>query len=112
MGEDLACRELEQRGYAILARRHRERGGEFDIVARDGETMVFVEVKARRQRAFGDAAESIGVVKRRRMARLALEYVARHGLSKNRCRFDVVAIHLDTGHPVVEVFQNAFDLDL
>jgi len=46
-GEDLACRELERRGYEILDRRYRRRGGELDIVARDGPTIVFVEVKAR-----------------------------------------------------------------
>ena len=47
IGEDLACRELERRGYAIIARRYRLRGGELDIIARDGPTIVFVEVKAR-----------------------------------------------------------------
>ena len=46
-GEDLACRELERRGYAIVARRYRRRGGELDIIARDGQTIVFVEVKTR-----------------------------------------------------------------
>ena len=53
-GEDLACAELERRGYAIVARRYRRRGGEMDIIARDGATMVFVEVKAREGHAFGD----------------------------------------------------------
>ena len=56
IGEDLACHELERRGYAILARRYRRRGGELDIVARDGETIVFVEVKAREGREFGDGS--------------------------------------------------------
>ena len=55
MGEDLACAELGRRGYAILARRHRTRHGEIDIIARDGATTVFVEVKARRHGAFGGA---------------------------------------------------------
>ena len=59
IGEDLACRELETRGYVILERRYRRRGGEIDIIARDGETMVFVEVKAREGKDFGDAAESV-----------------------------------------------------
>ena len=52
-GEDLACRELEQRGYVIIERRYRRRGGELDIVARDGDTTVFVEVKARDSHDFG-----------------------------------------------------------
>ena len=66
-GEDLACAELERRGYAIVARRYRRRGGEIDIIARDGPTMVFVEVKARDGRAFGDGAprRSPGLKRRR-----------------------------------------------
>jgi len=108
-GEDLACGELERRGYAILARRYRRRGGEIDIIARDGETMVFVEVKARDSRAFGEAAEAVTGWKRRRMLQIALDYLATHRLSGRPCRFDVVSIHFDAGGPVVDLFQNAFD---
>ncbi len=108
-GEDLACRELERRGYAIVARRYRRRGGELDIIARDGPTLVFVEVKARDGRAFGEAGEAVTWFKRRRITRLALDYMMRHHLSDCPCRFDVVAIHLDSGAPVIELFQNAFD---
>ena len=108
-GEDLACRELERRGYAILARRYRRRSGEIDIVARDGPTLVFVEVKARGGHAFGSAADAVTALKRRRITGLAVEYMMRHHLSGSPCRFDVVAIHLDSGAPVVEVFQSAFD---
>ena len=109
-GEDLACHELERRGYAIVARRYRRRGGELDIIARDGGTVVFVEVKTRHDQAFGQAAEAVGFVKRRRMAQLAMEYVLRHHLTKCPCRFDVVSIHFDQERPVIEVFKNAFDL--
>jgi len=108
-GEDLACRELERRGYVIVARRYRRRGGELDIVARDGPTLVFVEVKARAGRVFGAAAEAITGFKRRRIAQLARDYMMRHRLSACPCRFDVVSIHFDAGGPVVEVIQNAFD---
>ena len=108
-GEDLACRELERRGYAIVARRYRRRGGEVDIIARDGPTLVFVEVKARGSRAYGDAAEAITPIKRRRIAALAVDYMMRHRLTDCPCRFDVVAIHLESGAPVVDVFRNAFD---
>jgi putative endonuclease len=108
-GEDLACAELEKRGYAIIARRYRRRGGEIDIIARHGETMVFVEVKAREGHAFGDAAEAVTAFKRRRIAQLALDYVTRRRLLHCPCRFDVVSIHFDAGRPRIEVFQNAFD---
>jgi len=66
-GEDLACCELERRGYAIIARRHRCRTGELDIIARDGPTLVFVEVKARDGHAFGDAAEAVTWQKQQRI---------------------------------------------
>jgi len=108
-GEDLACRELERRGYAILARRYRTRAGEIDIVARDGPTIVFVEVKTRDGRAFGEGAEAITALKRRRVARMALDYLMRHRLTDAPCRFDVVSIQFDAGRPAVEIFQNAFD---
>jgi putative endonuclease len=109
-GEDLACRELKRHGYTIIARRYRRRGGELDIVARDGETTVFVEVKTRQGRRFGDAVEAVHGLKRRRMMRLALDYVMRHRLAGSPCRFDVVSIHVEAGRPVVEVFRNAFDI--
>jgi putative endonuclease len=109
-GEDLACRELERRGYAIIARRYRERRGELDIIARDGATLVFVEVKAREDLRFGAGSEAITARKQRRMAQLAVEYMARHHITDCPCRFDVVSIHFEAGEPVVEVFQNAFDV--
>jgi len=108
-GEDLACAELERRGYAIITRRYRRRGGEIDIISRHGETIVFVEVKARDGHAFGAAAEAVTPFKRRRIAQLAVDYMTRHRLSHRACRFDVVSIHFDSGRPEIEVFQNAFD---
>jgi putative endonuclease len=80
-----------------------------DIVARDGPTLVFVEVKARGGRTFGDAAEAVTPLKRRRIAALAIEYMMRHHLANCPCRFDVVSIHVESGAAVVDVFQNAFD---
>src|SRR5258706_2057616 len=92
-GEDLACRELERRGYAILARRYRRRGGELDIIARDGETTVFVEVKARDGRDFGEAAEAVTFAKRRRIVAVATDYAAPHRLVDRPCPFAVGSIH-------------------
>jgi putative endonuclease len=109
-GEDLACAELERRGYEILARRYRQRGGELDIIARDGATLVFVEVKARERHDFGEAAEAVTAFKQRRLARVALDYLARQRCFDRPCRFDVVSIHIEDGRPVIELFQNAFDV--
>ena len=108
-GEDLACRELERRGYAILARRYRRRGGELDIVARDGATLVFVEVKTRDGEAFGLGGEAVTALKQRRMTQLALDYMTRHRLDGVPCRFDVVSIRVEDGRRSIEVVQNAFD---
>ena len=110
IGEDLAVRELERRGYAILARRYRRRGGELDIVARDGQTLVFVEVKTRGGRRFGEPVEAVTVTKRRRMAAIAVDYMMRARLTGCPCRFDIVSIRMDAARPVIELFQNAFDL--
>jgi putative endonuclease len=108
-GEDLACRELERLGYAIVARRFRLRRGELDIVARDGGVLVFVEVKTRTGKRFGEAAEAVTCTKQRRIALLAHEYLLRHCVSDCPCRFDVVSVYLDGGAPVVEIIRNAFD---
>ena len=108
-GEDLAVSELERRGYAIVARRFRVRSGELDIVARDGATLVFVEVKARSGRRFGVAAEAVTPLKQLRLARLASEYLMRQRIADCACRFDVVSIHFDGGAADIQVIQNAFD---
>jgi putative endonuclease len=110
LGEDLACQELERRGYAILARRYRRRSGELDIVARDGQTVVFVEVKTREGWEFGAGAESVTWFKRRRMASVAQDYLARHRLADCPCRFDVVSIDMGEQQPRIELYQNAFDV--
>jgi putative endonuclease len=108
LGEDLACAELARRGYAILERRYRTRHGEIDIVARDGEVLVFVEVKARRGGAFGGAHEAVAAWKQRRIARMAEDYLARRRAGPGPCRFDVVAVDLSEERPRVEVYPNAF----
>jgi putative endonuclease len=107
-GEDLACRELERLGYAVLDRRVRFRSGEIDIIARDGQTLVFVEVKARETGAFGGGGEAVTMYKRRRIVQLAMEYVARRRLGDCRVRFDVVSVRLDAEPPSIEVYKGAF----
>jgi putative endonuclease len=109
MGEDLACEELARRGYAILARRYRTRFGEIDIICTDHETVVFVEVKARRTARFGEAAEQIPMWKRRRIGAMALDYLAWCGRLNDRSRFDVVAIDgIGTAGQRIRVIEDAF----
>jgi putative endonuclease len=109
LGEHLACAELERRGYAILARRYRTRCGEIDIIARDGETTVFVEVKARAGDEFGGAAAAVTPWKQRRVAQMAIDYLSRHRLHDRPCRFDVVTVDIIGGVAHVEVYPHAFD---
>jgi putative endonuclease len=108
-GEKLACAELERRGYAILEQRYRTRFGEIDIIARDGPTIVFVEVKARLTDDFGGAAAAVTARKQRRIAHIATDYLARRALHDCPCRFDVVAIDIDDAGARVIVYPNAFD---
>ena len=102
-------RELERRGYAILARRFRVRGGELDIVARDGSVLVFVEVKARAGRRFGEAAEAVTSLKQRRIAQLASEYLCVTACQTVRAASTSCRSGVGAGTPDVEVIQNAFD---
>src|SRR5262245_18605866 len=108
-GEDLACAELVRLGYAILDRRYRTKFGEIDIVASEGGTTVFVEVKTRVGEQFGGAAEALTAWKQRRVTQMAVDYLARHRLHDRPCRFDVVAIDMDDGRPRIQVYAHAFD---
>ncbi len=109
-GEDIACRELRRRGYEILTRRFRTRLGELDIVARDGATIVFVEVKTRTNANFGTPSEAVTALKQRKVWLMATDYLHRQGLHDHPCRFDVVAIRFDeNGRREIEVLRGAFD---
>ena len=109
-GEEQACRELRRRGYAILARRYRTRHGEIDIVARDGEVLVFVEVKTRSTEAFGSPLEAVTRAKRRKVTRMAADYVGRSRLSRVACRFDVVGVLLSEEQTAIAVVVDAFSV--
>jgi putative endonuclease len=110
IGEELAVAELERRGYASLARRYRTARGEIDIIAEEGDTLVFVEVKARATAEFGTAAEAVTRRKQLRLAAMAVDYLARSSGFGRRCRFDVVAIDDALTAPRVVVYRHAFDV--
>lgn len=105
-GEDTAVDLLESHGLRIVARNYRTRFGEIDIVARDGDCLVFVEVRVRSAGRFGGAMESVGARKRSRLVAAAQLYLLQTR-SRLACRFDVVAI--DEGKP--EWLRAAFSLD-
>ena len=109
LGENLACDELRRRGYAILERRYRTRFGEIDIVARHGDVLVFVEVKARMGSAFGTGAEAVTAFKQRRVAQMAADFLARRRLHDRPCRFDVVTVDVHDNEPEIVVYADAFE---
>ena len=103
--EKLAAEYLARNGLAIVARNWRCRFGEIDLVARDGQTLVFVEVRARGSRGHGGAAESISAAKRRRLTATANYYLLRCR-SEQPCRFDALLIEAEGR---IEWVRNAFD---
>jgi len=109
-GEAVASAALARRGYRIVERNYRSRWGELDVVAYDGDTLVFVEVKARRGAQFGEPAFAVDRRKQRRLVRLAQQYLLRRRLGEPLCRFDIVVVdeRLE-GPPRVDVITNAFD---
>ena len=107
-GERAAARYLRRQGMRVLYRGYRTRWGEIDLIARDGDTLVFVEVKARRR---GVPAEAITPEKERRLTLAALHFLRKHRLLEERSRFDIVAIVWpdDRSAPRIEHIRNAFE---
>ena len=94
IGESLAVKHLKARGCEILAQNYRAVRGEIDIIVRDGEFTVFVEVKTRRSLKFGLPQAAVTLQKQRQISKVALAYLQTHNLLDAHCRFDVIAIHL------------------
>jgi putative endonuclease len=101
-GEELACAYLVDQGYSIVDRNWRSRTGEIDVVARTGRVTVFVEVKTRRTRSFGEPEESVTRAKAGRLRKLAGEYLSIHG-GTVEVRFDVLSILFDGRNELVEL---------
>lgn len=107
-GEQIAAKFLSERGYEIIGRNVRFRAGELDLVARDGETLVFVEVKTRLSNRVGTGEEAITLTKQRQLARLAQVYLAGQGGGASACRFDVVVVTPSGDGWQCNHLQNAF----
>lgn len=100
-----AARHLQALGYHIVARNVVSKVGELDIVARDGKTLCFVEVRLRRG---GGALESVTPTKQRRLARAAQQYLVAHRLTAAPCRFDVLGVAIADGEPRYTLIKDAF----
>jgi putative endonuclease len=109
-GEDLAEKYLKKAGYRILARNYRCRFGEIDLIAEEGDSLVFVEVKTRSGGGFGHPLEAVDRHKRGQLTRAARRYLEETSATERFCRFDVVAVCL-SGEPQLELVRNAFELE-
>ncbi len=108
-GEILARLFLEKRGQRYRESNYRRRGGEIDIVMEDGESIVFVEVKTRYSRRYGEPAEAITAVKQKHIRYCAVLYIAEHGLHARPVRFDVVEVMMKHGEkPRIHHIRDAF----
>jgi len=115
-GEEIAVSYLKNRGYRILERNYRIRLGEIDIIAEQGEDLVFIEVKTRSDTLFGSPFDSVTLSKQRQLSKVALAYISKRGCHDRPARFDVVGVRLKGVNPAqlpaakIELIQNAFDL--
>jgi putative endonuclease len=103
-GERIACRFLLKQGFDILARRYRSRSGELDIIAYEGDTLVFIEVKTRSSAEFGEPWEFVDWQKQQLLRRTAEDFIADHDLGQYAYRFDIISV---LGTEAI-LFKNAF----
>ncbi|MHC1743751.1 MAG: YraN family protein [Syntrophobacteraceae bacterium] len=108
-GEDIAAAFLKEQGLELLEQNVRCAIGEIDLVAKDGRTLVFVEVRSRSGSRFGLPQESISPAKQRRLTQLAKWYLQRHRLEDRPARFDVIAIRWVLEEPDITWIPNAFE---
>ena len=109
-GESLAVKFLKTKGYKIISRNYKTAIGEIDIIAQDGETVVFIEVKTRANDAFGYPFEAVHSRKRRKLKNLALLYLKNHG-KELPVRFDVLSImYIEDSIKEIEHIKDAFEV--
>ncbi|MFH1243293.1 MAG: YraN family protein [Pseudomonadota bacterium] len=109
-GEELALKKIKGLGYKKIVRNYRCPLGEVDLIARDGDTLVFLEIKTRRGKSLAYAKEAVNAKKRRQLSKVALAYMKSNDCYGVKARFDVVAVSLQGDNPQIEVIKNAFDL--
>ena len=108
-GEDLAASYLQKKGYKIIQRNYKTMIGEIDIIARDRDDLVFIEVKTRESLEYGHPFESVNKNKRRKIANVAMLYLKRLK-DIPPCRFDVVSVYYEQGRAEFNLIQDAFEM--
>ncbi|MFH2044827.1 MAG: YraN family protein [Pseudomonadota bacterium] len=109
-GESLAVLHLKKKGYKILEQNYRTKFGEIDIIAKEKNTLVFVEVKSRKTGDFGSPKYAVTPKKMKKISMVALYFLKITNQSGVKARFDVVAISPGVKEPEIEIIKNAFDL--
>ncbi len=109
-GEDIAVGFLERAGYKVLDRNFRCRNGEIDIIALDGKSIVFVEVKTRNKENFGPPKLAVNWRKQKQLVRVALTYLKQKRLMDRPARFDVVGIIIRGDKEEIELVKDAFGM--
>lgn len=109
-GEEVAVDFLKKQGYRIIKRNYRCRAGEIDIIAKQGSSLAFVEVKTRRSTRFGLPEEAVSYEKKRHLTRVALGYFTHYRIKETKCRFDVVSVVMnENGVKEIRLIKNAFE---
>jgi len=110
LGEDIATAHLKKNGLQIITRNYRQKSGEIDIIARDGEWLVFIEVKTRKSLRYGQPFEAVTPKKQTQIGRVALDYMTRNKLLDQAVRFDVISIIVNRdGKADIEHLPNCFE---
>lgn len=110
LGEKLALKEIKRFGYRFITSNYRCPLGEIDLIAKDGEYLVFIEIKTRRGKSIDYAKEAIDQRKMRQISKVALTYMKENNCLDRKARFDVVAIKMDQGKEEIEIIKDAFEL--
>ncbi|MEW5909303.1 MAG: YraN family protein [Thermodesulfobacteriota bacterium] len=109
-GESIAASFLEQHGVAILEQNYKIRLGEIDIIARDGDTILFIEVKSKKSDGYLHPKYSITNLKQKKISMVALHYLKATRQSRCKARFDVITVISGYSQPKIDWIQNAFEL--
>lgn len=109
LGERLVCKKYTDNGYKLLTVNYRSRFGEIDIIAQNNKTIVFIEVKTRKNDNFAKAGEAVTYSKQQKLKATAAMYLQEHSLEDMPARFDVAEVYAADKNPIINIIENAFE---
>lgn len=110
LGERMALKKIKDLGYKCIEKNYRCSLGEIDLIAKDRDCLVFIEIKTRKGRSIGYAKEAVTPKKIRQISKVALAYMKANDCCDTKARFDVVAVNIKGGREEIEVVKDAFEL--